>query len=545
MVDGKVIVDQFAKLVSHRQPLEKQWKDAFKLTYPHRGVGFTTDDSMTGASTAAGDQAAIYDSTAANACRTLASSMISGLTPANSQWFTLQMESIADDFIPHADKTWLEKSSKILFNLIHSSNYNAEAFEFFQDITVGGMDGLYIEKAPEGPFVFELWSLSTLYVAETLGTGRIDTVYRELQKTASELITKFGEAAVSTEIKDTFVANPLDPKKFTVIHGIFPRVIGNKQSKGKTKQAMPFVSVYVDKKSSEVIFEGGFEEFPVIIPRWSRIPGTPYAYGPVNDCLPDVKMLNELRKIILTHSDLAIKGSYLAPHDGLVNPKTFRIKAGVLNFVRDPDKIKPFMLSGNLAIGQSEVVNLQKGIRATLMADELEPFEQKYASATQVQDRAQTIRQILGPVYSRLQSEFLEPLIRRCFNLAYRDGVFGQAPSSIQSNPTIQYQSPLARAQKMEQVIAMQRFEDRLAMLSERFPQVLDVYDIDKALRLEAELSGVPLEVVNSKEQVAFKQNQQAQLQTSMQSSQDQQTIDAMGGQGGAPQGGLPPQNQP
>ena len=38
-----------------------------------------------------------------------------------------------------------------------------------------------------------------------------------------------------------------------------------------------------------VLREGGYHEFPVVVPRWRRLPGSAYALGPMSDALPDVK----------------------------------------------------------------------------------------------------------------------------------------------------------------------------------------------------------------------------------------------------------------
>ena len=35
-----------------------------------------------------------------------------------------------------------------------------------------------------------------------------------------------------------------------------------------------------------------------------------------------------------------------------------------------------------------------------------------------------------GPIYGRLQAEYLKPLVDRCFGIAYRASVLGQAPEN-------------------------------------------------------------------------------------------------------------------
>ncbi|WP_256361557.1 portal protein, partial [Methylomonas koyamae] len=123
---------------------------------------------------------------------------------------------------------------------------------------------------------------------------------------------------------------------------------------------------------------------------------------------------------------------------------------------------------------------------------------------------------ILGPVFARMQSEFLEPLLNRCFQLALRDGSFGPIPQELLSmNVDIipEYISPNARAQRIDDVTALERFEQSLAQSSQLNPGVLDVYDFELAQRKKAFLLGVPADVIRSKEQLIKLRNEQAEAQ--------------------------------
>ena len=58
---------------------------------------------------------------------------------------------------------------------------------------------------------------------------------------------------------------------------------------------------------------------PVVVPRWMLIPILVYGVGLVFDALPDVKMLNELKRMELARTDLAIAGMWIAEDDGVLN----------------------------------------------------------------------------------------------------------------------------------------------------------------------------------------------------------------------------------
>src|SRR3546814_10796838 len=107
------------------------------------------------------------------------------------------------------------------------------------------------------------------------------------------------------------------------------------------------------------------------------------------------------------------------------------------------------------------VAKLQAAIRKTLMADQLQPWDGPQMTAEEVRTRVDMIRKLLGPVYGRLQAEYIKPMIDRCFGLAYRAGIFKPAPQSLRGRSfSVRYVSPMARAQKLDEVMAIQRSEE-------------------------------------------------------------------------------------
>jgi len=521
---GKQALKVFAQLVNQKQPLERYWTTAYAYTLPHRGQYFQNKGAGTeGIIKAQSDQQVIYDSTAGDAISLLAASIMSGLTPSASQWFQFRIPGVKFDDLQYDARVWLENASKTLFNLIHnSSNYNATALEALEDLAISGMYGIYIEKEDGGDFHFELWPLDSLYVQENPKTQVIDTVYRICLYTAEAAVEKFGEENVPEFIETAYENNSDDPRQYEFLHIIKPR----KGKPGKFATQLPFESLYVCKKSGQVVKESGYHELPIVVPRWSKIPRTSYALGPLNKALPDIKTLNKVVEMMLQNAEMAIAGTFVAKADGYLNPNTTKIGPRRVVFAQDPGNIRPLTIGGDFRIAFEEITRLQKQIKSVLMADELEPIQKNYASATEVSTRAVIVRQILGPIFARLQSEYLEPLIGRCFGLAFRDGTFGQIPQSLQGSITIipEYVSPMARAQRMEEVTSMEKFEQSLAATAQLNPHVLDVYDFDLATLKKAGLIGVPSDVIRSKEQIRKVRDDQAQAQQEQQAQQQAQT---------------------
>ena len=139
-----------------------------------------------------------------------------------------------------------------------------------------------------------------------------------------------------------------------------------------------------------------------------------------------------------------------------------------------------------------------------MKVDMLGPIEGQYQTATQVQANVNIIRQQLGPIYGRMVQEFCEPLIERCLAIAMRQGVIPPPPEElIGAGLEVQYQSPLARAQRMEEISSMEIFEQYIATNAQVFPDLLDIYDYDAAGRARAALLDIPADVIRSEQDVA------------------------------------------
>ena len=160
-------------------------------------------------------------------------------------------------------------------------------------------------------------------------------------------------------------------------------------------------------------------------------------------------------------------------------------------------------------------------------------------TATEVHVRVGLIRQLLGPVYGRLQAEYLAPLAERCFGLAYRAGIFGIAPQSLGGqNLKVKYNNPLARAQRLEDVAAIERLDATLlaqAKLGEVVPAAaaaLDLVDFDEKLRTTIEGLGVPMKVTRDADNLSAFREQKAQAQAEQQKQAQQQEMQTMAAQG-------------
>lgn len=518
---GGAIIRRLEQLTSLRSQVENIWRDCFDFSDPLRGCDFSSGPTAGSVAPelnigyANAKKSALLDGTAGDGCRTLAAAIVSGATPSNSRWFGLDVEGADEE-----GKAWLDGAAETLWENIHNSNFDAEAFEGALDMTGAGMFVLFIDEDREkGGFNFELWPLAQCYCAASKPGGKIDTVYRRYGMTAEQAVTEFGQEGVSEAIRKAYYDSP--DQHFQFVHAVYPRRMympGAKMAKN-----LPIASCKVEVATKKIVSESGFHEMPCVVPRWKRRPGSHLAVGPMYDALPDTKTLNKQVEFVLMNADLATAGMWIAEDDGVLNPRTIRVGPRKVVVANSVDSMKALVPGSKFDVAMMEIDRLQRAIRKVLMADQLTPQDGPAMTATEVHVRVELIRQLLGPVYGRLQAEFLKPLVERCFGIASRAGIFLPAPQSITDRElSVHYISPLARSQKAVDVVAMDRYEYSLANAAAATGKedLLDLYDWEEAERTRAENLGVPLKLIRTQDDIDAMREDRAKQQAAQGAAQ-------------------------
>jgi len=502
--DAVKLLKRLEQLKTRRSIVETEWRDCYRYTYPLRGVGLETsgstssDPGTTNASTAQSNQADLLDSTGTDSARTLAAALQAGLTPSNSRWPLLDVADPTDE-----ERRWLDEAADTVWENIHASNFDAVGFECMLDMVSAGMFPMFVDEAPGGGYRFEEWPLASTYFAASVPGGPIDTAFNEFPLSVEQAAKDYGVEKLSEKTRKL-----LEDKPDEIIH--FVRCVYPRNSNtpvGKFARNMPYASVHIEKDTKHPVRESGYHEMPLIVPRWNPVPGSAYAFGPVSEAKPDLKTLNETVKYVLANADLAVAGMWGAVDDGVLNPKTVRVGPRKVIVMAERDNMWPLAPASKFDIAVLEIDRLQRNIRKVLMADQLEP-QQKAGTpptATEIVVRVELIRQLLGPVYGRMQSEYLQALVRRCFGIAFRAGVLGRPPRSLAGREIfVRYNSPIARAQKAVDVAAMDRYEASLGTQAQAgLTDAVDMYDWDESRRLRAELLGVPAKLIPDRDIVA------------------------------------------
>ena len=243
-------------------------------------------------------------------------------------------------------------------------------------------------------------------------------------------------------------------------------------------------------------------------------------------------------KQTLHSAELQIGGMWIAEDDGVLNPYTVRIGPRKVISANSVDSMKRLDDGTNFQIADYLITNLQGGIRKKLMADQLPPIGTQQMTATEIHTRVELIRQMLGPMYGRLQSEYLKSILDRCFGLALRSGVLGQPPQELWGrNLSFKFVSPLARSQRMEEVMATEQYVASVGAMAQVDKTILDNIDFDAVAVLVGTGRGVPQTIMRTADEVqelrkarqkAQEEQAAAQQQAAMQQTIAEKGADAM-----------------
>ncbi len=476
----------------------------------------------------------LFDSTAITANNLLAASLQGTLTSPSLPWFSLKLRD--DDANKVRDiQIWLEDTARRMYAVFNESNFNTEVHEMYLDLCSVGTSAIFVEEANEG-FIQGGLHFNTLHIAEYFiqenSTGRVDTLYRKYKMTARQAVQEFGEDNVGTKIKEALKAKP--DTQFNFIHAVEPTSDYERSVGMKSKTKLPFHSCHVCFEDKMVVRTGGYNEFPYLVPRWSKATGEIFGRSPSYNALPDIKTLNKAVEIGLKAWAKAIDPPLLVTDDGVIG--RVRMTPAGITVVRSDTAIKPLQIGSNWQITDLKENQLRTAIRQAYYSDQLQLQEGPQMTATEVQVRYELMQRLLGPTLGRFQTEFLNPLIERVFGIMMRADALMPRPEAMSGlNMDIEYVGPLARSQRMEEAIAVERLYQLAMQVVQVDPTVMDVINHEQAIRMRATLLGVPKTVLRGEDEVAeIREQRAAAQQQAQEQAMAQQQADTALSQGKA-----------
>ena len=537
MVDSVQILKRLSQLKSDRIKHEAHWKECYKYCAPERQQSFTDVSALALETERKQARTDLYDTTAVEGIQLLVSSIVSGTTSPVSLWFKSIPSGVDTPSELTQGEQWLNLVDHFIFRNIHSSNFDSEVTDFLTDLVVAGWAVLFADTNRErGGFTFNTWSIGNCYISSTQASGLIDTIYREFELSAEQIVSEFGIDNVSDKVKTAAEKKP--DQKFILVQAILPR--DKKLVKGEAGQrvstAMPFASYTIEAQSKHILKESGYEEFPCIVSRFKKIPDSHYGLGMGSMVISDCKTTNQLMKLSLQTAELNLGGLWISQHDGVINPNTLRIRPNAIIAANSVDAIKRLDTgSANVGMGLDFLQHFQAKIKRTLMSDQLTPQGSSPLTATEIQARVNVYRNQLGAIFSRMQSEYLQTLLERVWGLAMRSGMLPSAPEELMQASRISFNflNPMASSQKLSWVTSIQELMLNVGQMAQIDPTVMDNLNMDAMVQICADALAVPTEAIRTDEEIAELRQAKQEQQQAMQEQQQLQALMSQVGQTG------------
>lgn len=539
-VNAEKILKEYEALKGRRSLWEQRWQELAEYIVPRKASVLT--QVLGGGGEKRTKQ--MFDSTAPRANQKLAAAIHGSLTSPVLRWFNLKMR--ADDLNRDSEiALWLEKVKNKMFLAIQQSNFDAEIQEVYTDLGAFGTAALYSEEVPDkadkegfGGFRFEALPIGS-YVIDEDREGRITRLYRAVSLTLNEVANKWGEEKLPDQLREKLKS---DKSKFDdriIIHAVTRRE-GAKLEASPTTPAnkLPFSSVYIDEELKHLINEGGFHEFPFAVPRWSKQTGEVYGRGQGEIALPDIKTLNKEVELYLKALAKAVDPSLLVKHRGVIG--RIRTMPSGITFVRENDNIRPLDPGAKFNIVEQNKAELRAAIQEIFFNDQLQLPDKSIITATEADRRLELMQRILGPTLGRLDDELLRALVDRLFGIMLRAGSFDPIPGVLVEaakqqggDIEVEYDGPLAKAQRASQLTSAAEFIDTIPVLEQIEPGVKDNVNFDAVLRDSHSQRSLPAEWLKSEREVAALREARAQAAREQAETDQAEQIASAVGQGG------------
>ena len=499
------VVERYSQLKSNRANYESQWQDVAEYTRPIRNefLGKKTPGDRRYQRT--------FDASPLLAVDNFASGIYGMMTnPANS-WFDLAMDDEdLNDYEPVRE--WLyDTRGRILQSFgPQVSRFYSVIPMLYADLACFGTAVFYSEEQVGSSRINDtVRALSECCVDEN-EYGEVDTVYRKFTMGAKNAVNAFPQ--VSERVHKLADKSPYEQVSF--IHCVEPD--GDYRPNRIGRNSKPFLSLYVEEESKRIVREGGYEEQPYHVPRWSQAAGEIYGRGIGEMVIADVKSLNRMGETQLKVAQKTADPPLGAPDEGVI--RQLRTWPGGITYgaidAQGNQLVKPLYTGGDHRITLEIAEQRRTVIREAFYFSLMQMVGSPDMTATEWLGRQEEKLRLMGPNLGRIQSEFLSPLINRRFGLLLRAGALLPPPEEIAGRTlNVEYVSPLARAQMAGEANAVNRLYASIMPLAELDPSIMDNVDNDEAVQVLAKGFAVNPKIIRGKDERDELRGQRQQMQ--------------------------------
>jgi hypothetical protein len=466
----------------------------------------------------AGVRTDVFDFTAIDGREKLSASIHGSLVPQSVRWFQGAYRKRNNlNKNPEAAKYRDEVIDEV-WNTLGASDFYLEMASACHEATGPGNALMAVEPVYEDLAETELETIDFTAIPtnearwEQDRRGEIKTFWHEFEWEPSQ-IDDFCEAKGYKKFEDiTLRVEKANRDPVKIVHCIFPREKIIKRKKmvyPAAPENRPWGSLWWREDTGEVFVremdgkaEGGYYEKPIHLLRWSRKGNGLVGYGPGNIALPTVEFVNAWLEDYLKAGEKALDPPTIGTNRNMLTELDHR--PGRHTLVRDVDDIKEIPGRANFVVADKIIEMLFAQIRQIFRTDDLQLKESPAMTAMEVQVRYEIMNRLLGKTLTFIQ-QFLGAIIRACISILMRAGRLPEMPKVVEKAGgamNIEYQGPLARSQRTDEVAAVERWVSMIYGMAQFDPRIRAAIAPKKIAEYLRERLGIPADLMPTEQEM-------------------------------------------
>lgn len=508
------------KMNTERSEWFSNWRTISEFFLPMRYVTLGTDRER---NTATRRNRRLLSSVSTQAIQTLASGMQDGITSPARRWFRLRIAGFNDDELSPEAKQWLEEVAERMLTVLAESNFYDALSIHYLEWAAFGTAAMHVAEDFDEVVRFYNYPPGEYFLAQD-DTRRVRKFARVTQMSVYQVVQEFGIENVREQTARKYRAGGGNLLETLLVYHL---VVANADD-GIVTRSAPFREAYWEQGATDGDFLrlAPVMEWPVVTPRWEVVGNDTYGISPAMRALADVQQLQIMIKKRNIGLGKLVSPPMIADNQLRNRPKAFS-EGGITyaNTISTNSGARPVFqvqLPYNELVAEEQ--NLAASIRETCFNHLFAGITQldTVRSATEVQLRNQERLVLLGPVLSRFENEGLDVILGRLYGIMQRNNLLPEPPADIEETElNVQYVSILSDAQRAVGTAATEQFLAFGGQIAGAYPDVLDVADASELYRDYGERLGVTARGIRSREEVAARQqanaeNQQLQQQVEL-----------------------------
>lgn len=494
------ILDRYAEAKTRKSKSNSLREEAGKYVWPN------AQDQVRTAVSSEGELRTVelYDSTALMAAYRMTSGIFSYLMPVGAKWFEFvaQLHDINQNPVM---QEWMSTATALTHKEIWRSNFQREMFITIRSMIVFGTGVISVEKVDD-EIVFKSHHIGYMFFDDN-NRGEIDTVYRQIFYTVRQAVQEFGKNNLGKSITKALTSGKLN-EIFEFVHVCAPNSDFDSSKLGPKSKRVK--SVYINITDKIEVKEGGFDELPYLIARFSRAPGEIMGRGPAIEYLPEIKMLDRMKKTFIESSEKAANPPLIVEDDGVIG-QPVTSPSGMIYVRAGAMEPKALQTGINVQLNAEIIAQQQEMVREGFFNDLFQALAQhRNMTATEVVERVEEKIVHLAPAITALQKEIFSPLIIRVLNLLIKARRVPNPPMSFDFD--IVYQGRLALAMSNMQTNAIEATLAKWQPYAET-SLVFDNVDFDTSFRTSWLNAGAPAEGLKDFDKMLEEREEIKQLQ--------------------------------